>query len=226
MKIKIQVIFLLLIIIVFSNIIQAQDNFVWDFEIVSKVKITDKNYIEQLVLELFIPESDIDYIEIFDVDDNGPTENDLIRVSPSKVVYPMGQLSQKCHELLQKIPQKPNEIQVGKTVNIDKEPESAEDKILYILGVAIESLYSLNKPLKLFFEQDEHGGFKYYLLGYREESFKDSADVSFGKITEANVQGLLKALYRKFSKEYRGFQPTVVRIREVIRDTIYVPYRQ
>ena len=88
--------FLLIIIIICILTLMngfSQDNFHWDKELVSKVKIDDKSLIDKLVMELFIPEAVVDYIELFDVDANGPGEGDLLKTYPSRTVYPLYMLS-------------------------------------------------------------------------------------------------------------------------------------
>lgn len=42
----------------------GQQNYGWDKELVQKVTIIDQSVIKKLVFELFIPESDITFIEI------------------------------------------------------------------------------------------------------------------------------------------------------------------
>ena len=54
-------------LILSGTAILAQQNLVWDKQLVQKVAITDQTMIKKLVFDLFIPESDIKFIEIFDI---------------------------------------------------------------------------------------------------------------------------------------------------------------
>jgi len=201
----------------------AQIDYRYDYEFVSKIVFTDKDIINRLLLDLFIPETDVEMIEIFDIDGSGPNQGDLMRVKPSMNVYNITMLTKETSDILAGIEPDPNISKVGYTKSINSNPQTAEEKILYILGLAMTKLYAQDKPIKVYFEQYEDGTFKFNLYGYEKEKLDDQANINIGEISESQVQDLLKALYQEFASEYKGFQPTVVRIREVIRDTVYVP---
>jgi len=199
----------------------GQQNFVWDKELVQKVTITDQSVIKKLVFELFIPESDISFIEIFDVDKNGAAEGDLLKVHPSRNVYPLYMLSQDTREILRKIPHPPNIQDVGLTINI-KTPDDAKERILFILASTIKELYSQDKPLKLYFEQNEDGVYRFDFFGFSEEDLKDK-DIDLGKGRNQQIHDLLKALYKEFNEEFVSWQPTVIHVIKTERDTVIVP---
>ncbi len=199
----------------------GQQNFGWDKELVQKVTITDQSVIKKLVFELFIPESDITFIEIFDVDKNGAAEGDLLKVHPSRNVYPLYMLSQDTREILRKIPHPPNFGDVGLTINI-KNPDDAKERILFILASTIKELYSQDKPLKLYFEQNEDGVYKFDFFGFSEADLKDK-DIDLGKNKSQQIHDLLKALYKEFNEEFVSWQPTVIHVIKTERDTLIVP---
>lgn len=199
----------------------AQQNFVWDKELVQKVTITDQAVIKKLVFDLFIPESDIKFIEIFDVDKNGAAEGDLLKVHPSRNVYPLYMLSQDTREILRKIPYPPNLEDFGLTINI-KNPDDAKERILFILASTIKELYSQDKPLKLYFEQNEDGVYRFDFFGFSEADLKDK-DINLGKNKGQQIHDLLKALYKEFNEEFVSWQPTVIHVIKTERDTLVVP---
>jgi hypothetical protein len=204
-----------------ANAVFTQQNFIWDKELVQKVMITDQSVIKKLVFELFIPESDIAFIEIFDVDNNGAAEGDLLKVHPSRNVYPLYMLSQDTREILRKIPHPPNMENVGLTINI-KNPDDAKERILFILASTIKELYSQDKPLKLYFEQNEDGVYKFEFFGFSEADLKDK-DIDLGKNKSQQIHDLLKALYKEFNEEFVSWQPTVIHVIKTVRDTLVVP---
>ncbi|HEX9975495.1 MAG TPA: hypothetical protein VGD14_25820 [bacterium] len=199
----------------------AQQNFGWDKELVQKVTLTDQSVIKKLSFELFIPESDIKFIEIFDVDKNGAAEGDLLKVHPSRNVYPLYMLSQETRELLRKIPHPPNLEDVGLTINI-KNPDDAKERILFILASTIKELYSQDKPLKLYFEQNEDGVYRFDFFGFSEADLKDK-DIDLGKSKNQQIHDLLKALYKEFNEEFVSWQPTVIHVIKTECDTLVVP---
>jgi len=201
-----------------SVLVFAQDKFEWDKELVQKVKIVDKQIVNKLVYSLFIPESDVEYIEIFDVDKNGAAEGDLLKVFPSKNVYSLSMLDRESQDILSNIPHPANIEDVGFTINIGK-PETATQRILFILAKTIKKLYSEDKPLKLYFQQNEDGTYRFEFFGYNPDVLKDK-DVNIG---DNNVRDLLKALYKEFNEEIVDWQPTVIHIVKTERDTLYVP---
>ncbi|NOZ60272.1 MAG: hypothetical protein GXO74_01185 [Calditrichaeota bacterium] len=215
---------LLLVLIMGSAAkIWSQVEYYYDYEFVSKIVITDKKVIDKLVLDLFLAETNVEKIEIFDIDGNGPGEGDLLRVDPSRNVHTLSMLTKETKDILNGIEKDPNAGDEGLTINIGEHPSTPEEEILSIIGNVIMKIYAHDQPLKLYFEQDEDGTYRYNLYGYKKEMLKDSTHFHFGEVSEQQVQDLLKALYQEFASEYKGFQPTVVRIREVIRDTVYVP---
>lgn len=199
----------------------GQQNYAWDKELVPKVKIADQDVIKKLVFELFIPELDITFIEIFDVDDNGAAEGDLLRVHPSRNVYPLYMLSKETREILRKIPHKDNVFDVGMTINL-KNPSDAKERILFILASTIKELYSQNKPLKLYFEQNEEGVYKFDFFGFSEKDLQDK-EINLGKSSKQKIHDLLKALYKEFNEEFVNWQPTVIHVIKIERDTLIVP---
>ena len=215
-------------LIIFSVILfcfvsgQSQDNFHWDKELVSKVKINDKVLINKLVMELFIPEATIEYMELFDVDDSGPGEGDLIKTFPSGTVYSLYMLSKECRQLLKEIPIPENKLEDG-MVKEFADPKTAEEKILFVLVMAIKELYSQDNPLKLYFEQTDDGMYKFELLGFDPKILKQDKDIALGKVTSERIQDLLKALYKEFYEEYINWQPTVIHVIKNTKEIMYVP---
>jgi len=219
--------FLYMIIIISSALLFltigfAQDDFHWDKELVSKVEIHDKALINKFVMEMFIPESNIEYMELFDVDDNGATEGDLLKVHPSRNVYSLDLLSKESRVMLKKIPEPPNRKQEGYTKEFS-DPSTAEEKILFVLVMAIKDLYSQDNSLKLYFEQSDDGLYRFELLGFDPKVLKQDKDISFGKVTSKRIQDLLKALYKEFYDEHIGWQPTVIHVIKNTKEIIYVP---
>lgn len=224
MRLKIVVIAALLFIFILSVstlYVGAQESYKWDKELVRKVEIRDRKVINKLVLELFIPESDIEYIEIFDVDGNGAGEGDLLKVQPSRNVYSLYMLSKESREILTGIPHPSNIEDIGMTINISN-PETAQERILFILAQTIKELYSEDNPLKLYFEQNEEGTYRFELLGYVQEVWKNK-EVNLGKDQTQRIHDLLKALYKEFNQEFVDWQPAVIHIIKTERDTLYVP---
>ncbi len=213
------IIILIQVIIPFSSF--AQERYRWDKELVQKVELRDKKIIDKLVLELFIPESDVEYIEIFDVDGNGAAEGDLLKVHPSRNVYPLYMLTKESRDILTGIPLPPNIEDIGLTININN-PETAHERILFILASTIKELYSQDKPLKLYFEQNEDGTYRFEFFGYKPEDLIDK-DVNLGKNQTQRIHDLLKALYKEFNKEFVDWQPTVIHVIKTESDTIFVP---
>lgn len=217
-------VFLILVSIFWNSEVICQSGYRYEKELVSKIVITDKKIINRMLMDMLIPETDVEGVEIFDIDGSGPNIGDLMRVIPSNKVYSIDMLTKETSDILRGIPPDPNKSKTGLTKIIGRtKPNSAEDQILYILGKAISQLYATDAPIQVYFEQYGDGTFKFNLYGFEREKFDQDAQVAFGKVTESKVQDLLKALYQEFSSEYKGFQPTVVRIREVIKDTVYVP---
>lgn len=224
MRLKIIVIMALLYIVVQllgSTFLTAQESFRWDKELVQKVKIRDKKIIDKLVLELFIPESEIEYIEIFDVDGNGAADGDLLKVHPSRNVYSLYMLSKESRDILTGIPLPPNTEDIGLTININN-PETAQERILFILAQTIKELYSEDNPLKLYFEQNEDGTYRFEFFGYKPEELINK-EVSLGKDQTQRIHDLLKALYKEFNQEFVDWQPAVIHIVKTEKDTLYVP---
>ncbi len=216
--------FIMLVMIILLSItlrILAQESYKWDKELVQKVEIRDKKAIDKLLLELFIPESDVELIEIFDVDGNGAAEGDLLKVHPSRNVYPLYMLSKESRDILTGIPLPPNIENIGLTVNINN-PETASERILFILASTIKELYAQDKPLKLYFEQNEDMTYKFEFFGFDQADLKNK-DLNLGRSQTERIHDLLKALYQEFSKEFADWQPTVIHVVKTVRDTIYVP---
>ena len=188
----------------------AQESFKWDKELVQKVEIKDKKIINELIFQLFIPEADVELIEIFDVDGNGAAEGDLLKTHPSRNVYPLYILSKESRDILAGIPLPPNIEDIGLTVNINN-PESASERILFILASTIKELYSQDKPLKLYFEQNEDMTYRFEFFGYNPDDLKDK-EVSLGKSQKQRIHDLLKALYKEFSQEFVDWQPAVIHV--------------
>ncbi len=199
----------------------AQEDYKWDKELVQKVDIRDRKVIDKLLQELFIPESNVEYIEIFDVDANGAAEGDLLKTHPSRNVYPLYTLSRESREILRGIPLPPNFEDIGMTKNIVN-PETPSERILFILASTIKELYSQDKPLKLYFEQNENGTYRFEFFGFVSEDLKDK-DLALGKGQTKRMHDLLKALYQEFNKEFVDWQPTVIQVVHTERDTIYLP---
>jgi len=207
-------------VIISFNLI-AQESYKWDKELVQKVEIRDKKIIDKLIFELFIPEDDVQYIEIFDVDGNGAAEGDLLKTHPSREVYPLYMLTKESRDILTGIPLPPNIEDIGLTVNINN-PESAHERILFILASTIKELYTQDKPLKLYFEQNEDMTYKFEFFGYNPEDLKDK-EVSLGKSQTQRIHDLLKALYKEFNQEFVDWQPAVIHVVKTERDTLYLP---
>jgi hypothetical protein len=221
-KIYSKLVLIVMIILLFTTFRSfAQESYRWDKELVQKVEIRDKNVINKLLLELFIPESDVQFIEIFDVDGNGAAEGDLLKAHPSRNVYPLTLLSKESRDILTGIPLPPNIEDIGLTVNINN-PESASERILFILASTIKELYSQDKPLKLYFEQNEDMTYRFEFFGYNPKELKDK-EVSLGKNQTQRIHDLLKALYKEFNQEFVDWQPAVIHIIKTERDTFYVP---
>lgn len=200
-----------------AAVAQVQD-FYWDKELVRKVVINDKEIINKLLIDLFIIEADVTQIEIYDVDKNGPSEGDLLKVYPSEQVHSIKMLSAEVQDIMNKWPYTENIEKRGKTVNIRK-AETAEEKILYVLAYAINALYSHDKPLKLYFEQKESGIYTYELLGYNPKELKQNSDVLLGDDKQQKIMDLFKAFY----KEMTEGPPTLIHVVETERDTIRIP---
>ena len=194
--------------------VSAQDDFRWDKELVPKVVIKDEVVIKKLLSALYIIDTNAEYIEIYDVDYNGPSEGDLLKVHPSDLVQPLYMISAQAQDILDDIPIPDNIEKIGYTINI-RSPKSAEERILHTLAYAIKTVYSPNKPLKLYFEQDEEGKYKFQLLGYEEEDFRN-VKVKFG---DKQVMDILKSLY----KEITEGAPTVIHVYKKEKETITVP---
>ena len=224
-KIYSKLVLIVMIILLFTTFRSfAQESYRWDKELVQKVEIRDKNVINKLLLELFIPESDVQFIEIFDVDGNGAAEGDLLKAHPSRNVYPLTLLSKESRDILTGIPLPPNIEDIGLTVNINN-PESASERILFILASTIKELYSQDKPLKLYFEQNEDMTYRFEFFGYNPKELKDK-EVSLGKNQTQRIHDLLKALYKEFNQEFVDWQPAVIHILKIERDTLYVPEKK
>ncbi len=212
---------LMIIFLMFSYRLDAQVSYKWDKELVQKVEIRDKKVIDRLLMELFIPESNVEFIEIFDVDANGAAEGDLLKTHPSRNVYSLYMLSKESRETLRGIPLPPNVEDIGLTININN-PQTPSERILFILASTIKELYSQDKPLKLYFEQNEDKTYRFEFFGFNPEDLKDK-DVALGKGQAQKIHDLLKALYQEFNKEFVDWQPTVIQVIQTQRDTIYVP---
>ncbi|MDZ7264500.1 MAG: hypothetical protein ONB16_07940 [candidate division KSB1 bacterium] len=217
-----RIIFFITIQSLLALAVWSQSSYKWDKELVRKVTITDKVIIDKLVLDLFIPESDVDHIEIFDVDANGVTEGDLLRVQPSRNVYSLMMLSQESREIISKIPFPENTEETGYIVNINN-PETPEQRILFILAQTIKALYSTDKPLKLYFEQYEKGMFRFEFFGFSRADLKDDPNLAIGKTQGQAVSDLLKLLYKEFNQDFPTWQPTVIHVMKIERDTLIVP---
>ena len=194
--------------------VSAQDDYHWDKELVPKVIIRNPQIITKLLAALYIIESNVNFIEIYDVDQNGPSEGDLLKVNPSDQVYPLYMISAEAQVILQDIPVPVNLEKIGYTVNIRK-PKTPEERILHTLAYAIKTVYSPQKPLKLYFEQDEEGKYYFQLLGYEEKDLKDRK-VSFGN---QQVMDLLKSLYKEISEG----EPTIIHVFKTEKEIIKVP---
>ena len=221
--------FILLNIIISNTLYSQQDNFKWDKELVPKVRIVDRELIHNLELELFLIESEIDYIEIFDIDGNGIAEGDLLKVYPSQNVSSLYELSRKTTDMLSAIPHPDNTEDIGLTLNINKSPDTAQERILLILATAIKELYGDDKPIKLYFEQTDESVYKFELLGFRASDLKGADDyIGIGGKAEKEIQkqkihSLLKALYEEFNEEFITWQPTVIHVIKTEKDTVIVP---
>lgn len=216
--------YVVLMVLISAFRIFAQESFKWDKELVQKVEIRDKKVVDKLLLELFIPESDVEYIEIFDVDGNGAAEGDLLKVHPSRNVYPLYMLSKESRDILTGIPLPPNIEDIGLTVNINN-PETASERILFILASTIKELYTQDKPLKLYFEQNADMTYRFEFFGYNEADLKNK-DVTLGKNQTERIHDLLKALYQEFNKEFMDWQPAVIHVVKTERDTFYLPEKK
>lgn len=222
-------IYLILIIMLCIQLMAAnaqnQQRWKYDYEWVSKIVFWDPDLINQLLLDLMIPEVNVTQIEIFDIDGNGPGPGDLMRLEPSYNVYSISDyISKETRDMLASVPKDPNVGKTGITKSVSAlKQKTAEDKILYIIGYTISQLYATDKPIKIYFEQFPDGTFKFNLYGYDKPSLDSTKNLAIGKVSQSKVQDLLKALYQEFSDEFMGFQPTVVKVREIIQDTLVIP---
>ena len=107
-KIGIFVLLVMIFLVTITFKLIAQESYKWDKELVQKVEIRDKKIIDKLIFELFIPEDDVQFIEIFDVDGNGAAEGDLLKTHPSRNVYPLYMLTKESRDILTGIPLPPN----------------------------------------------------------------------------------------------------------------------
>ncbi len=213
------ILWIILILTVSSTNVLAQ-GYAYERELVSKIVFKDKKIIDKLLMDLFIPENDVEKIEIFDIDGNGPTEGDLMRVEPSKSVYYINMLTKETREILAGISPDADVNRTSYVKYITSNPKNAEEKILYIISLAISTLYAQDKAIQVYFEQFENGTYKFNLFGYEKTALQNNKDLPLGS---GKLHDLLKALYQEFLTEYKDFQPAILRIREVIRDTVYVP---
>jgi len=204
-----------------ASFAQKDGDIYWDKELVRKVVISEKEVINRLLIDLFIIESEVNTIEIFDVDKNGPSEGDLLKVYPSESVYPIKMLSAEVQEIMNKWPYTENIEKRGKTVNIRNDDNAtAEEKILYVLAYAIQTLYSYDKPVKLYFEQKETGIYTYELLGYNPKELKHD-EVALGSDKQKKIMDLFKAFY----KEMTQGPPTIIHVVKSEKEIIEVPQR-
>lgn len=210
-----------MIVLITVDKLIAQETFKWDKELVQKVEIRDRKIIDKLLMELFIPESNVEFIEIFDVDANGAAEGDLLKTHPARNVYSLYMLSKESRDILRGIPLPPNFEDIGTIKNLVN-PETPSERILFILAQTIKELYSQDKPLKLYFEQNEDGTYRFEFFGFVAEDLKDK-ELELGKGQTKKIHDLLKALYQEFSKEFVDWQPTVIQVIQTERDTIYLP---
>ena len=211
---------LFLLIIQFSFLYaQESDNIYWDSELIPKIVIKDQAVIQKLLIDLFVIEANVTSIEIYDVDKNGPAEGDLLKVYPSEMVYPIKMLSAEVQEIMNKWPYSENIAKRGKTINIrDKENATPEEKILYVLAFALKTIYSYDKPIKLYFEQQESGVYTYELLGYNPKEWKEKT-IPIGSEQQQQIMDLFKAFYKEIAKG----PPTVVHVVKKEKVTVKVP---
>jgi hypothetical protein len=198
---------------------QQTENIYWDSELIPKIVIKDDNVIRQLLIDLFIIEAEVNYIEIYDVDKNGPAVGDLLKTYPSEMVYPIRMLSAEVQEIMNKWPYSENIAKRGKTINIrNAEDATPDEKILYVLAYAIKTIYRHDKPIKLYFEQKEDGVYTYELLGYNPEELKQKS-IPIGNTQQQQIMDLLKAFY----KELAEGPPTVIHVVKKEKITVKVP---
>lgn len=152
--------------------VHAQQPYAWDKELVSKVIINDQNMIKDLLNELKIVHKDpINQIEIFDINKNGISDNDFLKCLPSGKLYLIATVSPKARDLFAKIPLPANMEEIGYTENI-RDSETPQDKILFTLAQTMKELYNPNLPIKMYYEQDRVGIYRFELWGYNTEAFK------------------------------------------------------
>ncbi len=209
----------MILFFIFSQLISistsfAQEKFYWDKELVPKVVVKEKEMIDKLLAALYIIDTEANAIEIYDVDQNGPSEGDLLKVNPSEQVHSLYLISREAQELLESIPVTPNVEKVGYTIDV-RNPQTPEERILNALAYTIKTVYSPQKPMKLFFEQDEDGKYRFQLLGYSPEDLKD-AQVNMG---EKEIVDLLRAVYKEISEG----PPTVIHVLKREKITLKVP---
>lgn len=210
----------------FSVLAQDQKDIYWDKELIRKIVINDKKVVNKLLFDLFIIESDVSFIEIYDVDKNGPAEGDLLKVYPSEMVYPIKMLSAEVQEIMNKWPYSRNIEKRGKlnyVPDVTSENVPPGEKILSILAYAVRALYSVDKPLKLFFDLNESGVYTYEVLGFKEENWKDK-NIALGNEQEKKIMDFLKAFYEDV-KESEG-PPTVIHVIKEDKVTIKVPEKR
>ncbi|MBN1351373.1 hypothetical protein JXJ21_18290 [candidate division KSB1 bacterium] len=136
----------------------------------STVSIIDRNLISYILDQCLIPETSVDMLEIFDINENGFGENDVIKVVPSNKMYFIERVSEDVQNLMDNW-----EFQANFQITGRNEPPSVYDSLK--TDKAATSIFStllrgINRnyhdwPIKIKLERDSVG-VTFEMWGYNE----------------------------------------------------------
>ncbi|MDZ7261986.1 MAG: hypothetical protein ONB05_07770 [candidate division KSB1 bacterium] len=161
-----------------NSLAQNNSGIVYDKRVLYKVSFSDSALIEIFQNEFTIPETLVTRMEVFDIDENGFGQRDIVRTWPSGRIYFMAQVSDSVKKIMGQWSPPNFFIAVGKSTKIDtsglEENERPELRILRTLLSAVQKYYSGN-PLKIWFEQNA-SGFCFELWEGESNSLKSQND--------------------------------------------------
>jgi hypothetical protein len=156
----------------FYSTTHAQLKGTWDKELVSKLILKDRIIINILISELKILEKDsIHYVEIYDFNQDGIGNNDYLKCVPSMKLYPMINISDEIKQLFQKVSAPPSLHEIGITINV-KNLKTPQEAILFNLSQVIKENYDQMAPIKVYYEQNEEGLYRFDIWGYESDRMR------------------------------------------------------
>jgi len=245
---------ILLGLILFFNIsfAHAIEKVSYDKIFLSTWRIQDKALMDSIIVEFMLPQGNYQYIEIIDINNNGPDRFDVLRLTPKGVnlskkntnsdgqdgiyqVYALSEIgvpeSVKKRMAAWSLGDKADDLTVFGTLDqakrLHEKKKTSKSSIIVTLMTILSRTYQKN-DLKLLLERGKDGSCKFELVGFNEDSSTYSApwdpdkDMNETLVEEMSANEFMRAFFENLKDQFRS--ELVVMYHEKV-DTVIVNER-